>query len=388
MQIHRPFIRPTPSSLKQPQQNQPGQSQQRYSGMAYSSLAVCANSARSCLHVLNVHWRRQDLVTNDLSNPSTSSGPSTLQTDTSKDDLNSAPMLNFQAAIFNSAIMILLNLWAGSRLGMMADPRREMEDVYHCVRILKSYEIRYQNAGRMCDIIDKFISVSDAPVIELQPWSGFQSRKRDRDTEGDEDEKQTTKMTKTASSTNSNFNRVSSSSTSNAPTFVQFTSDLDNDVPTLHVEYPSPSSLQSQTHSPEPNSSHIPLPPAQPEAGFDQSTSIPQVDRFSFNADDDSGLFRLPLHTEDLGRLPVLLSSDGGFMNASPEFGSASSATTDGLGFEFAGPRAGSDPGVASTVESWVDRFGFGSGYRNQFGYGVFRPLCVKRGFLILITNR
>ncbi|KAJ3739033.1 fungal-specific transcription factor domain-containing protein [Lentinula detonsa] len=128
IQIHRPLI------------FVPGKG--RGSGMKYSSLAVCANAARSCVHVLDrLHSRG-----------GRHAYPST------------------HVSIFNSAIILLLNLWGGRKLGLATDPIRDMADVDKSLRILKVYQSKYQNAGRMCDIILELISVSkvSSPVMVEQ----------------------------------------------------------------------------------------------------------------------------------------------------------------------------------------------------------------------------
>ncbi|KAJ3862806.1 hypothetical protein EV359DRAFT_44416, partial [Lentinula novae-zelandiae] len=43
-------------------------------------------------------------------------------------------------ALFNSAIVLLLNLWGGRQLGLATDPIRVMADVDKFLRILKTYE--------------------------------------------------------------------------------------------------------------------------------------------------------------------------------------------------------------------------------------------------------
>ncbi|KAJ3859348.1 fungal-specific transcription factor domain-containing protein [Lentinula novae-zelandiae] len=125
--VHRPL-----TSIEQ---------RQHYSGMSYSSLGVCANAARSCLHVLDLHSKRQDFHSPQYLSASLSV--------TSEPRLIPTQMSNSAVILFNSAIMILLNLWSGKRLGLATDMKREMEDVQLSVRILKGYEKRYQNAGRM-----------------------------------------------------------------------------------------------------------------------------------------------------------------------------------------------------------------------------------------------
>ncbi|KAK7034648.1 Gypsy retrotransposon integrase-like protein 1 [Paramarasmius palmivorus] len=122
IQIHRPFI-------------QIRSNDHASRSMAYSSLAVCANAARSCSHVLDLGVR--------------------------EGGRGAPPFPSTQMALFNSAIVLLLNIWGGKRLGITLDPARELGDVYKCLNVLRSYEQRWQITGRLCDIITELISVGD-----------------------------------------------------------------------------------------------------------------------------------------------------------------------------------------------------------------------------------
>lgn len=260
-------------------------------------------------------------------------------------------------------------------MGMMTDPRREMDDVYRCLKILKSYERRYQNAGRASDIISSMIDLQSSSEV----GSGRDgSRKRDRD--DDEGGKQRTKMTKT-SNDNSNLNLSSSNIAHDAvlpsqtpqytqPTFLHPSSNLDR--------YPTTSNSASsmQTHSPE---LHFPLAPLASDqslshgAEFNQSAPISQSDPPFYNADSDSALYRLPLYTEDLGRLPVLLNSSNDVMSGI-ESGSVPGAAS-GSGYEYAGLNPDSDTGVTLAGEPWVNQSpscGLDFRYRNHFNDGDY----------------
>ncbi|KAJ3720335.1 fungal-specific transcription factor domain-containing protein, partial [Lentinula raphanica] len=123
---HRPFIRPELLRTD---------GSRHYSGMSYSSLGVCANAARSCLHVLDLHSRRIDFYSLQPSPGSSSSTPTTTTSRSVPSQIVNSPVV-----LFNSIIMILLNLWSGKRLELATDFKREMEDVHLSLRILKSYE--------------------------------------------------------------------------------------------------------------------------------------------------------------------------------------------------------------------------------------------------------
>ncbi|KAJ6479238.1 fungal-specific transcription factor domain-containing protein [Mycena vitilis] len=114
MLIHRPFI-PTPGETP------PAASS------SFPSLAICANSARSCGHVMDVHSRRTG---NILHQP------------------------HAHTALFDSALILLLNVWGGRRaVRSPSDIARAGADIKKCVDVLHLYEKRFPVAGRKCDLI-------------------------------------------------------------------------------------------------------------------------------------------------------------------------------------------------------------------------------------------
>ncbi|KAF7347202.1 Fungal-trans domain-containing protein [Mycena venus] len=120
--IHRPFI---PAPGKEPVANP----------TEFSSFAVCANAARSCGHVLDVQARR---------------GRSLLH------------ILTPIAALFDSAVVLLVNVWAvvdGSRSQTPEDFARATADVQNCLRVLRLYEKRWRGAGRNCDILSAMLNI-------------------------------------------------------------------------------------------------------------------------------------------------------------------------------------------------------------------------------------
>ncbi|KAK0440954.1 uncharacterized protein EV420DRAFT_1581063 [Desarmillaria tabescens] len=138
LQVHRPFI-PRPSAKKS-------------SGKLKSNfpaLAICANAARSCSHVLDVHARRGGMA-----------------------------LPNILVSAFHSALVLLLNFWGGKRLGLSANPAREGEDIKKCMAMLGSYESRYLVAGRYHDIIRELFENGGPNGPDSQPE---QSNKRARD---------------------------------------------------------------------------------------------------------------------------------------------------------------------------------------------------------------
>ncbi|KAJ7634539.1 hypothetical protein FB45DRAFT_469159 [Roridomyces roridus] len=79
----------------------------------YASLAICTSSARACSHVMDVATRK-----GFLTNPY---------------------LLN---AVFDSALLLLLNVWGGRHVGITVDPKKCMQDVEMCIRVFQVYEPR------------------------------------------------------------------------------------------------------------------------------------------------------------------------------------------------------------------------------------------------------
>ncbi|KAJ4475021.1 fungal-specific transcription factor domain-containing protein [Lentinula aciculospora] len=317
--VHRPFIRPEiPLASRE-------QRQQHYSGMSYSSLGVCANAARSCLHVLDLHSRRTDFRLPRSSPSSSSSSPSTLYA------LSPTQMTNSSVILFNSTIMILLNLWSGKRLGLATDVRREMEDVYLSVRILKGYEKKYQNAGRMCDIINELISV----MAPSDPDSSPHSRKHDRDEDRENTSNHVRKFrTHTNNTTDTHTEGPRSHYDSSVASLFNSQSSLTN-TQNSQIQYPSPNS-RSIFSSPMTG-----LPSSSSSSSYysqHNSLSYPDVHSFPLATpaeflDEDmtsDGMLDLPLHTEDLGRLPIHLGSNyGNQLSNHPEVNDSVGPTLD-----------------------------------------------------------
>ena len=77
-------------------------------------------------------------------------------------------------AIFTSGIVLLLNIWGGRRKGR--DPRgggidvgKEMADVYKCMLVLGLLEERWHSAGRLWDILAELASVGELPLPNKGP---------------------------------------------------------------------------------------------------------------------------------------------------------------------------------------------------------------------------
>ncbi|KAE9401314.1 hypothetical protein BT96DRAFT_880487 [Gymnopus androsaceus JB14] len=106
----------------------------------FPSLTICVNAARSSLAILEVYHRRDPFVPQPL----------------------------LIGAHFDSAVVLLLNMWRGLRNMVVLDPSKEMEDVHRCIRMLSAYEERYQVAGRLCDVLKSVITVGQPPMRSLK----------------------------------------------------------------------------------------------------------------------------------------------------------------------------------------------------------------------------
>ncbi|KAJ7504460.1 hypothetical protein B0H11DRAFT_1982465 [Mycena galericulata] len=124
--VHRPFIRTRVD--------------QAPSSFTFRSLAVCTNAARSCSHVADVKSRR-----------------------------GFYPNGHTLKAVFDSAIVLLLNISGGTRSGLAIDTERELIDVYKCMTMLHQSERRWQNAGRFYDILRELMNAYNLPLPSFPP---------------------------------------------------------------------------------------------------------------------------------------------------------------------------------------------------------------------------
>ncbi|KAJ7146627.1 fungal-specific transcription factor domain-containing protein [Mycena epipterygia] len=139
--IHRTFI--------------PAPGKESISNTPFPSLAICANAARSCGHVLDVQARRGRGL---LHHP------------------------QVMTVLFDCAVVLLVNVWAvvgGRKSRTREDFNCATADAQNCVRVLRLYERRWRIAGRKCDIISAMLNLgqytaSDAPSLK---------RSRDREEE-------------------------------------------------------------------------------------------------------------------------------------------------------------------------------------------------------------
>ncbi|KAK0238956.1 fungal-specific transcription factor domain-containing protein [Armillaria nabsnona] len=137
--IHRPFITAPRCSSKWP----------------FPSLAICTNAARSCSHVVGIQHQRGGKF----------------------------PFSGYM--VFNAAVVLLCNIWEGQQSGLSVDLKKEMEDVYKCMRILRDFESRWRFAGVLWDVLYQLTS-GDLPLSN--PVSR-NKRERDSDYPFDPDER-------------------------------------------------------------------------------------------------------------------------------------------------------------------------------------------------------
>ncbi|RPD72366.1 hypothetical protein L226DRAFT_546928 [Lentinus tigrinus ALCF2SS1-7] len=133
--VHRPFI-PSP---------------RKPSPLSFPSLAICTNAARSCIHVLDLQYKRAGM-----------------------------PTYSNQMSLFTAGIVLLLNIWGGKRSGLSTDPAKEMADVHKCMKMLRALEPHWHTAGRLWDILYELASVGDLPLPQASPAP---SHKRERDSD-------------------------------------------------------------------------------------------------------------------------------------------------------------------------------------------------------------
>ncbi|KAF8198145.1 fungal-specific transcription factor domain-containing protein [Mycena galopus ATCC 62051] len=128
IQVHRIFLskpaRPPPS---------PRTCHMEYN---YRSLAICASSARACSHIVNSAAQRGFLCHPQVLN-----------------------------AVFDSCLVLLLNVWGGKFVGLAVEPQKYLQDVESCLRIFRIYETRWHLAGRQHDIIVELLNAANVDTL-------------------------------------------------------------------------------------------------------------------------------------------------------------------------------------------------------------------------------
>ncbi|KAH9847217.1 fungal-specific transcription factor domain-containing protein [Lenzites betulinus] len=232
--VHRPFI-PSP---------------RKPSPLSFPSLAICTNAARSCIHVLDLQYRR-------------AGGPTYFN----------------QMSLFTAGIVLLLNIWGGKRSGLATDPAKEMADVHKCMKMLKMLEAHWHTAGRLWDILYELASVGDLPLPQASPAP---NHKRERDSD-------------------SPMSSTGPAAPSILPTGPERTMAgsrrVSKDAPSLaSATFAQPLSSQSQSKSQS---------KASTPATSDNEKAPAGLSAAGKAGGGDGAFFALPVHTEELGRLPL-----------------------------------------------------------------------------------
>ncbi|TRM70017.1 fungal-specific transcription factor domain-containing protein [Schizophyllum amplum] len=106
IQVHRPFI-PSVSDSQ-----------------SFPSLAICANAARACLRLIEQHSKGGFI-----------------------------PYPHVMMSIFSSCIILILYVWRRQQMGYTAEGERDVTSVFAGLRVMATYEKRWQFAGRLSDVI-------------------------------------------------------------------------------------------------------------------------------------------------------------------------------------------------------------------------------------------
>lgn len=121
--IHRQFISSgSPSDLK-------------HVNVSYPSLAICTNAARACCHLI-----------------------------TPEEDKHLTIVFRIQWFLFSSAVVLLLNVFAGRKAGIEPHTSKDMQDVYKAMEMIKRNEDRFQSSGKLWDVLWELGSAGDLPL--------------------------------------------------------------------------------------------------------------------------------------------------------------------------------------------------------------------------------
>ncbi|OSC99411.1 hypothetical protein PYCCODRAFT_1373263 [Trametes coccinea BRFM310] len=210
------------------------------SRLSFPSLAICTNAARSCVHISDVQFKR-------------AGRPLALK-------------LN-RISLFLAGVVLLINMWAGKKAGLAN--QSATEDVQKCLKMLKALEPYSHSAGRFWHILNALYSAGDFKTSESPASSRKRGRESAEDIPSSSSEGVSGQVKPPASSAKPNANKW---------------------------KYAPSSSINPETVAcaQPPDSTHG----HPPRAGSD-SVSEP-----STTATNSPASFDLPVHTEDLGRIP------------------------------------------------------------------------------------
>ncbi|KAG9013076.1 hypothetical protein FRB94_003909 [Tulasnella sp. JGI-2019a] len=120
--VHRPFIQMSSSSK---------------CGISLPSLAVCANAARSCAHILDTA----------VEVPST---------------------LSVTMMVFQSGVVLMVSMWEARRSGLNVDISGQVRGVQSCLNYLRRQENKYYFSGRAYDILRQIVAIGCGPTATEQ----------------------------------------------------------------------------------------------------------------------------------------------------------------------------------------------------------------------------
>ncbi|KAJ7752558.1 hypothetical protein B0H16DRAFT_1545780 [Mycena metata] len=242
--IHRPFI-PAPGS-------EAGSTKPH---ARFPSLAICANAARACGHVLDVQVKR---------------GRGLLH----------IPHVVF--ALFDCAILLLVHVWDIANTGKARTPHdlaRVAADAHACVRSLRLYERRWPIAAKKCAVIAAMLDFArDASGLTL---------KRPRDLDLDLD----------SSSPRSALDKSKRLGVWDGGMGMSAFTIADADANMSAFTDTSSTSLVDALA--------LPTSPDASTATLTDATATDQLEALEASIAATNHLFALPLHSEELGRLPV-----------------------------------------------------------------------------------
>ncbi|THU94916.1 hypothetical protein K435DRAFT_144066 [Dendrothele bispora CBS 962.96] len=194
IQVHKTFIpKPGPMSSFPTSFSESDTSTSSENSKMMMSLAVCANAARSCLRILETQ---------------------------SREEKRFVPIPLLLPMFLTASIMLLLNIWRGTRMQACMDLRKELVDVYRCLRIVKMYETNYEIAGRLYDMLRHLIVLTRMPLPQDPELQGeAEANPRQAQTQGQTspqlaadsnagDPLRTFSMTQTLPSDSSGFERL------------------------------------------------------------------------------------------------------------------------------------------------------------------------------------
>ncbi|KAG8900224.1 hypothetical protein FRC01_010214, partial [Tulasnella sp. 417] len=196
--IHRPFI--------------PALTGNNSSPLAFPSLAICTNAARSVSHILEA-WMKKGM---DIT-----------------------PFLYIIA--FQAGTILLVSIWGVKKSKLNVDVSSQAADVQRCIKVLGKAEKKWHSAGKFYDILTELASFNEVPVPENTPTPPDTTRKRGRE----EDDTLTTFVASSSSFT-SNSARGPSFAVPSSPSSAHGLSTPLLTVPQQHTPSRAGPSVQKQ----------------------------------------------------------------------------------------------------------------------------------------------